>query len=41
MLHPLHTRSIIAVRKQVDAMGGSVIASRGGMIHLVLQLCRQ
>jgi hypothetical protein len=34
-------RSIIAVRKEVDAMGGQVIATRGGMIHLVLQLCRQ
>lgn len=22
-------------------MGGQVIATRGGMIHLVLQLCRQ
>ena len=34
-------RSIIAVKKEVDAMGGQVIATRGGMIHLVLQLCRQ
>lgn len=33
--------SIIACRKEVDAMGGQVIATRGGMIHLILQLCRQ
>ncbi len=33
--------SIIAVKKEVDAMGGQVIATRGGMIHLILQLCRQ
>ena len=40
--HGLHVAcSIIAVRKEVDAMGGQVIATRGGMIHLVLQLCRQ
>ena len=32
---------IIAVRKEVDALGGSVIATRGGMIHLILTLCRQ
>jgi dynamin 1-like protein len=32
---------IISVRKEVDAMGGQVIATRGGMIHLILQLCRQ
>lgn len=42
---PVITQSIdngiIAMKKEVDALGGQVIASRGGMIHLILQLCRQ
>lgn len=32
---------IIALRKEVDAMGGQQVATRGGMIHLILTLCRQ
>mmetsp|Transcript_5727 Transcript_5727/g.16368 ORF Transcript_5727/g.16368 Transcript_5727/m.16368 type:complete len:644 (-) Transcript_5727:522-2453(-) len=32
---------IITLRKEIDAMGGQQVATRGGMIHLVLTLCRQ
>lgn len=32
---------IIALRKEVDSMGGQQVATRGGMIHLILTLCRQ
>lgn len=32
---------IIGLRKEVDSMGGQQVATRGGMIHLILTLCRQ
>lgn len=32
---------IISLEKELDTLGGKVAATRGGMIHLVLSLCRQ
>ena len=32
---------IISLEKELDSLGGKVAATRGGMIHLVLSLCRQ
>lgn len=34
------TRSIIAAKREVEAMGGPLVATRGGMIHTILRLCR-
>ena len=33
--------SIISLEKELDSLGGKVAATRGGMIHSVLSLCRQ
>ncbi|KAK9812407.1 hypothetical protein WJX73_008699 [Symbiochloris irregularis] len=32
---------IVNLEKELESMGGSQVATRGGMLHLVLQLCRQ
>ncbi len=34
-------RSIISLEKELESLGGKVAATRGGMIHLILSLCRQ
>ena len=33
--------SIISLEKELESLGGKVAATRGGMIHLILSLCRQ
>ncbi len=37
----VRARSIISLEKELDSLGGKVAATRGGMIHLILSLCRQ
>lgn len=42
---PVITQSIndgiVGIEKELESMGGAQVATRGGMLHLVLQLCRQ